>query len=242
MPISHGDDIRNSFMAGINTLADAVRITLGPRGRNVALPQKENVYGADYGDEAAGNAPVLVTNDGVTIAKSITLEDAEQNMGAELLKEAAITANENAGDGTTTAIVLAQAVLAGAFKNIAAGADPLALRRGIQAACEALVEALRASAVAVESEEDIARVATISCQDAEQGALIGEALHRVGLEGMVNVDESTLVGGTMQYAPGENDTAAPTSGWGATVPVKTDAENERLIMALREAMLCAENR
>ncbi len=202
MPIFHGDEIRNEMLEGVNTLANAVRITLGPRGRNVALPQKENVYGADYGDAAAGNAPTLVTNDGVTIAKSMSVEDAAQNMGLELLKEAAITANDNAGDGTTTAIVLAQAVLSGAFRNIAAGADPLALRRGIQAAGEAAVDALRAAAKPIKTEEDIARVASISCQDVELGALIGEALHRVGLEGMVNVDDSKRLETTLDVAEG----------------------------------------
>lgn len=202
MAITHGDDIRTGLLDGVNTLADAVKITLGPKGRNVALPQKANLYGADYGDAAAPDAGVLVTNDGVTIAKSIVLEDPQANMGAELCKESAITANDNAGDGTTTAIVLAQAILQAAFRNIAAGADPLALRRGLQEACVAIVDVLRKAATPVQSREDIARVATISCQDSELGALIGEALDTVGLEGVVNVDDSQRLETTMDIAEG----------------------------------------
>lgn len=202
MAITHGDEIRTSLLKGVNTLADAVKITLGPKGRNVALPEKANLYGADYGDTPAPDAGVLVTNDGVTIAKSITLEDAQANMGAELCKESAITANNHAGDGTTTAIVLAQAILQAAFRNIAAGADPLAIRRGLQAACSTIVNALRESATSIQSREDIARVATISCQDAKLGAMIAEALDTVGLEGVVNVDTSQRLETTLDVAEG----------------------------------------
>lgn len=190
MSVLHGDDIRSGVLQGVDKLADAVKVTLGPRGRNVAMPQKANLYGADYGDAAAPNAPVLITNDGVTIAKSITFEDPVENMGAQLCKEAAITANDNAGDGTTTAVVLAQALLNGAFRAVAAGADPLALRRGVQAAGDAVRATVEASAVPVESREDLERVAAISCQDPALGALVGEALDTVGAEGVVNVDDS----------------------------------------------------
>ena len=202
MTIAPGNEIRARMIEGVNLLADAVKVTLGPKGRNVALPQKANTYGADYSDTAAPDAPVLVTNDGVTIAKSITLPDAAQNMGAQLCKEAAIVANDKAGDGTTTAIVLTQALLHDAFRNVAAGADPLAIRRGMQAACDALVAALRAAAVPVKTREDLSRVATVSCQDEALGALVGEALDRVGREGVVNVDDSRRLETTLTIDEG----------------------------------------
>ena len=202
MAIIHGDDIRNRMMEGVNLLADTVKVTLGPKGRNVAMPQKASLYGADYSDDAAADAPVLVTNDGVTIAKSITLPDPVQNMGAQLCKEAAIVANDEAGDGTTTAILLTQALLQHAFRNVTAGADPLAIRRGIQAANEALVAALRTSAVPVETREDLTRVATVSCQDETLGALVGEALDRVGRDGVVNVDDSRRIETTLSVDEG----------------------------------------
>ena len=202
MAIAGGDEVRNEMLEGVNILADAVKITLGPRGRNVAVPQKGSTYGADYGDSSAPGAPVLVTNDGVTIAKSISLEQPLQNMGVELVKESAVAANDEAGDGTTTAIVIAQALLAGAFKNVAAGADPLALRRGIQRGASLAVDELRADAVPVTSQEDIARVAAVSCQDEDLGDLVGEAIHRVGLEGVVNVDDSQRMETTLDVAEG----------------------------------------
>ncbi|MBQ9068058.1 MAG: molecular chaperone GroEL [Eggerthellaceae bacterium] len=202
MAIAGGDEVRNEMLEGVNILADAVKITLGPRGRNVAVPQKGSTYGADYGDSSAPGAPVLVTNDGVTIAKSISLEQPLQNMGVELVKESAVAANDEAGDGTTTAIVIAQALLAGAFKNVAAGADPLALRRGIQRGASLAVDELRADAVPVTSQEDIARVAAVSCQDEDLGDLVGEAIHRVGLEGVVNVDDSQRMDTTLDVAEG----------------------------------------
>lgn len=190
MTILSGDDLREQMMEGIDAVADAVKVTLGPRGRNVALPQKANLYGADYGDTPTAGAPVLITNDGVTIAKTINLSGAAQDMGAQLLKEAAIKANDEAGDGTTTAIVLAQALLAGAFKNITSGADPLAIRRGIQKASDAGVLALKAAAIPVSTQDELSRVAAISCQDEALGVMVGEALFKVGLEGVVNVDDS----------------------------------------------------
>lgn len=190
MAIAYGDDVRSRMMEGVNLLADAVKVTLGPKGRYVAMPQKANVYGADYSDAAPSDAPVLVTNDGVTIAKSIVLPDPAQNMGAQLCKEAASVANDETGDGTTTAIVLTQALLCEAFRNVAAGADPLSIRRGIQAAAETLVTTLNAMAMPVNTREDLSRIATVSCRDEALGALVGEAMERVGLEGVINVDDS----------------------------------------------------
>ena len=190
MAIDYGGAARGVLLEGINELADAVASTLGPKGRNVAMHQKANVYGADYGERAGRGAHVLITNDGVTIAKEISFADPVKNMGAQLMKEAAVKANDEAGDGTTTAIVLAQAILSGAFRNIAAGADPLALRRGIVKAGKRAMSELAAQAVPVKTQEDIAHVATISCQDEQLGAMVGEAIYRVGLEGVVNVDDS----------------------------------------------------
>jgi len=190
MAISYGDDARSRMIGGMDLLADAVKVTLGPKGRYVAMPQKANLYGADYSDTALPDAPVLITNDGVTIAKSIVLPDSAQNMGAQLCKEAAIVANDEAGDGTTTAIVLTQALIREAFRNVTAGADPLSIRRGMQVASQELVSALRKNATLVNTRDDLTRIATVSCQDEALGALIGEAMDRVGLEGVINVDDS----------------------------------------------------
>ena len=190
MPIIKGDDARVQLLEGIDELARAVAQTLGPKGRNVAMHQKANIHGADYGDRARAGAPVLITNDGVTIAKEISFADPVKNMGAQLMKEAAVKANDVAGDGTTTAIVIAQALLKGAFANIAAGADPLALRRGIAEAGALVRRELAESAIPIETEADIAHVATISCQDERLGAMVGSALYRAGREGVVNVDDS----------------------------------------------------
>ena len=190
MAIVQGDAARATLLEGIDELADAVSATLGPKGRNVAMHQKANLYGSDYGARAQAGAHVLITNDGVTIAKEISFADPVKNMGAQLMKEAAVKANDEAGDGTTTAVVLAQALLQGAFRNIAAGADPLALRRGMTRAGALAAERLAASAVPVTTQDEISHVATISCQDERLGAMVGEALYRVGLEGVVNVDDS----------------------------------------------------
>ena len=190
MAIIQGDAARAALLTGINELADAVSATLGPKGRNIAMHQKASLYGADYGETARPDAHVLITNDGVTIAKEIVFSDPVKNMGAQLMKEAAVKANDEAGDGTTTAIVLAQTILDGAFRNIAAGADPLAIRRGIKKAGELATKTLVDAAAPVTTQEAIAHVATISCQDPELGAMVGEAIYRVGLEGVVNVDDS----------------------------------------------------
>ena len=202
MAIIHGESAREALLEGINELAETVGSTLGPKGRNIAMHQKANLHGADYGDRAMAGAHVLITNDGVTIAKEISFADPVKNMGAQLMKEAAVKANDEAGDGTTTAIVLAQALLQGAFRNIAAGADPLALRRGIKAAGGLAVQRLVKSAVSVTTQEEISDVAAISCQDERLGAMVGEAIYRVGLEGVVNVDDSQRVETTLQVDEG----------------------------------------
>lgn len=145
--ICHGDEARSTLMDGVNALADAVKVTLGPAGRYVALPEKANLRDADYSDPAAPDAPVLVTNDGVTVARSIVLPDPGREMGVRLVREAATKANEEAGDGTTTTIVLVQALLKQAERNTAAGADPIALQRGVERAGAWVAEALRQAAV-----------------------------------------------------------------------------------------------
>ena len=202
MSIIQGDAARRTLLEGVDELANAVGATLGPKGRNVAMHQKANLYGADYGERAQAGAHVLITNDGVTIAKEISFADPVKNMGAQLMKEAAVKANDEAGDGTTTAIVIAQALLQGAFRNIAAGADPLALRRGMARAGSLAVERLVGSAVPVRTQDEIAHVATISCQDEQLGAMVGEAIYRVGLEGVVNVDDSRRMETTLTVDEG----------------------------------------
>ena len=188
MDIRYNEAVRRGMLAGIDKLADTVKVTLGPRGRNVAMHQKADRQGADYSDRAAAGSPILVTNDGVTIARSIVLADPVENMGAQLIKEVALKTNDGAGDGTTTAIVLAQSLLHEAFRNAAAGADLMALRRGIQSGTAAASAALADMARPVSTREDMARVAAISCADETLGDMIGEALDRVGPEGVVTVE------------------------------------------------------
>jgi len=190
MEIRFNRAARSALMSGIDKLADTVKGTLGPRGRNVAIYQKQNVRGADFSDRRSAGAHVLITNDGVTVAKSIVLPDPQENMGAQLLKEVAIKTNEGAGDGTTTAAVLCQAMLKEAFKNLEAGAEPMALRRGMRRAGDCVLDALRAAAQPISTEAEIARVAAISSQEELLGELIGKALYTVGAEGVISVDES----------------------------------------------------
>ncbi|HOB36292.1 MAG TPA: chaperonin GroEL [Candidatus Avimonas sp.] len=174
--ILYGEDARKALQTGINKLADTVRITLGPRGRNVVLDKK---FGAP-----------VITNDGVTIAKEIELEDEFENMGAQLVKEVSTKTNDVAGDGTTTATLLAQALVREGMKNVAAGADPMSLKRGIEAAVEATVESVVANSKKISGTEDIARVATISADDATIGRLIAEAMEKVSADGVITVEES----------------------------------------------------
>lgn len=202
MELMHGEALRQKMMVGINKMADAVKVTLGPLGRNVAVHQKANLRGADYGDAPAAGAHVLITNDGVTIAKSIVLADAAEDLGARLLREAAVKTNELAGDGTTTAIVLAQSLLQGAFRNLSAGAESLALRRGLQKASAYAVQQLAASAEPITTEKEIARVAAISCEDDELGDMIGRAIYRVGREGVIHIDDSKKTETTLNILEG----------------------------------------
>ena len=173
--IKYNADARNAIVAGIDKLADTVKITLGPKGRNVVLDKE---FGAP-----------LVTNDGVTIAKDIELEDAFENMGAQLVREVATKTNDAAGDGTPTATVLAQAIIHEGLKNIAAGANPMVLRKGIAKAVDAAVDTIKANSKKVSGSEDIARVATISSADEKVGKLIAEAMEKVTTDGVITIEE-----------------------------------------------------
>ena len=174
--IVYGEEARKKLQAGIDQLADTVKVTIGPKGRNVVLGKK---YGAP-----------LVTNDGVTIAKEIELEDPFENMGAQMIREVATRTNDVAGDGTTTATLLAQAITREGLKNLSAGANPMVMRKGIEKAVQVAVEAIREHSVTVNGTEDIARVGTVSSGDESIGALIAEAMEKVGTEGVITIEES----------------------------------------------------
>ena len=173
--LKYGEDARKALESGLNQLADTVKITLGPKGRNVVLEKK---FGAP-----------LITNDGVTIAKEIELEDPFENMGAQLVKEVATKTNDVAGDGTTTATLLAQAMVHEGLRNVAAGANPMGIRRGIEAAVSEAVEGLKAHSKKVETKQEIAQVASISASDKRIGELIADAMEKVGNDGVITVEE-----------------------------------------------------
>ena len=174
--IKFGEEARKSLLEGVNKLADTVKVTLGPKGRNVVL------------DKSFG-AP-LITNDGVTIAKEIELEDKYENMGARIVKEVSEKTNDVAGDGTTTATVLAQSMIKEGVKNVAAGADPMAMKRGIDKAVTVAVDELKQISSDVNGKEDIARVASISANNKEVGDLIAEAMEKVSKDGVITIEES----------------------------------------------------
>ena len=182
------EEARRSLKRGIDVLSAAVATTLGPKGRNVALDKK---FGAP-----------TITHDGVTVAKEIELEDAYENMGAQLLKEAATKTNDIAGDGTTTATVLAHTIITEGLKNVAAGANPMLIKRGIEAATEAIVEAIRDASIEITTKEEIAGVAAISAQDQEIGNLIAEVMDRVGKDGVITVEESKGLAFETEYVEG----------------------------------------
>ena len=186
--IKFNEDARRSLERGVDKLADAVKVTLGPRGRNVVIDKK---FGAP-----------TITNDGVTIAREIDLDDPYENLGAQLAKSVATKTNDVAGDGTTTATVLAQALVHEGMRNVAAGANPMALGRGMRAAVDAVHAALDEAAIPVEERSAIAGVATISAQDAEVGELIGEAFERVGKDGVITVEESNTMSTELDVTEG----------------------------------------
>jgi chaperonin GroEL len=186
--IKFGEEARRALESGVNQLADTVKITLGPKGRNVVLDKK---FGAP-----------LITNDGVTIAKEVELEDRFENMGAQLVKEVATKTNDVAGDGTTTATLLAQAIIREGLKNVAAGANPMILKKGISKAVEAAVEGIIQNSQKIKGKEDIARVASISANDDGIGSLIADAMEKVTNDGVITVEESKTMGTNLEVVEG----------------------------------------
>ncbi|MDG1391766.1 MAG: chaperonin GroEL, partial [Ilumatobacter sp.] len=182
------DEARRALEAGVNNLADAVKVTIGPKGRNVVLDKK---FGAP-----------TITNDGVSIAKEIELDDVFENMGAQLVKEVATKTDDIAGDGTTTATVLAQAMISAGMKNVAAGANPMSIKKGIEAAVAAAVTSIGDQSKDVDDKSDIASVATISAADASIGQVIADAIDKVGKDGVVTVEESNTFGTELDFTEG----------------------------------------
>jgi chaperonin GroEL len=186
--LKFNEDARRSLERGVNILCDAVKVTLGPKGRYVVLDKK---FGAP-----------TITNDGVTIAREIEVEDVFENQGAQLVREVATATNDVAGDGTTTATVLAQAIVREGMKNVAAGANPMALKRGIESAVDAVVENLKTQSKDVSGREDIARIATVSAREREIGDVIADAIEKVGKDGVVNVEEGQTLGLELEFTEG----------------------------------------
>ena len=186
--LKFGEEARRSLQRGVDILADAVKVTLGPKGRYVVLDKK---FGAP-----------TITNDGVTIAREIDVEDVFENQGAQLVREVATATNDVAGDGTTTATVLAQAIVREGLKNVSAGANPMGLKRGIESAVEAVVENLKSQSVEISGKEDIARVATVSSRSTEIGDVLSEAIEKVGKDGVVNVEEGQTFGLELEFTEG----------------------------------------
>src|SRR5689334_4503071 len=186
--LKFNEDARRALERGVNILADAVKVTLGPKGRYVVLDKK---FGAP-----------TITNDGVTIAREIEVEDVFENQGAQLVREVATATNDVAGDGTTTATVLAQAIVREGLKNVAAGANPMGLKRGIEKAVDAVVENLKSQSKSVSGKEDIARVATVSSREREIGDVIADSIEKVGKDGVVNVEEGQTLGLELEFTEG----------------------------------------
>jgi chaperonin GroEL len=186
--LKFNEDARRSLQRGVDVLADAVKVTLGPKGRYVVLDKK---FGAP-----------TITNDGVTIAREIELEDVFENQGAQLVREVATATNDVAGDGTTTATVLAQAIVREGLKNVSAGANPMALKKGIEMAVEGVVENLKTQSKDVSGREDIARIATVSSREREIGDVIADAIEKVGKDGVVNVEEGQTLGLELEFTEG----------------------------------------
>ena len=207
--LKFGEEARRSMQVGVDKLADTVKVTLGPKGRNVVLDKK---FGAP-----------LITNDGVSIAREIELEDPYENMGAQLVKEVATKTNDVAGDGTTTATLLAQAIIREGLKNVTAGANPILIRNGIKVAVEKAVEEIKNNSKQVEGKEDIARVAAISAADEEVGQLIADAMERVGNEGVITIEESKSMGTELDVVEGMQFDRGYVSPYMATDTEKMEA-------------------
>ncbi len=216
----YGEEARKALERGVNALADTVKLTLGPKGRNVVLERK---YGSP-----------LITNDGVTIAKEIELKDPFENMGAQLIKEVSVKTNDVAGDGTTTAAVLAQAIIREGLKNVAAGANPMLLRRGITVATEAAASALKAISKPVKNKGEIASVASISASDENIGKLISEAMEKVGKDGVITVDEGKSMHTELSVVEGMQFDRGYASAYMATNPDKMEAVVENPVILITD--------
>jgi chaperonin GroEL len=217
------DEARRALEAGVNKLADAVRVTIGPKGRNVVLDKK---FGAP-----------TITNDGVSIAKEIELEDPFENMGAQLVKEVATKTDDIAGDGTTTATVLAQAMVSIGMKNVAAGANPMAVKKGIEKAVAAAVESIQKQAKDVDDKSDIASVATISAADASIGEVIADAIDKVGKDGVVTVEESNTFGTELDFTEGMQFDKGYLSPYFVTDPERQEVVLEDAYVLLNSAKI-----
>ena len=210
--IKFNEEARKGMEAGINKLSNTVKVTLGPKGRNVVLDKK---FGSP-----------LITNDGVTIAREIELEDPYENMGAQLVKEVATKTNDVAGDGTTTATLLAQAIIREGLKNVAAGANPMIIQKGIKKAVDKAVEGIKEFSKTVETKESIAQVASISAADEEVGKLISDAMEKVGKDGVITVEESRSMGTTLEVVEGMQFDRGYVSPYMVTNTEKMEAELE----------------
>jgi chaperonin GroEL len=223
-------DARKALEAGVDAVANAVKVTLGPRGRYVVLDKK---FGAP-----------TITNDGVTIAREIEVEDVFQNQGAQLVREVATATNDVAGDGTTTATVLAQAIVRQGLKNVAAGANPLGLKRGIEVAVDQVVENIKSQAKEISGKDQIARVATISAGDEEIGDVIADAIEKVGKDGVVNVEEGQTFGMDLEFTEGmatSRPTWSPTrTAWRPSSRIPTSSSRTR--RSARSATCCRSSR
>ncbi|MBU6201235.1 MAG: chaperonin GroEL [Acidobacteria bacterium] len=217
------EEARRALEAGVNKLADAVKVTLGPKGRNVVLDKK---FGAP-----------TITNDGVSIAKEVELDDPFENMGAQLVKEVATKTNDVAGDGTTTATVLAQAMVQHGMRNVAAGANPMGLKRGIEKAVAAAVEAIKSQAKDVDDKGDIASVATISAADASIGKVIADAIDKVGKDGVVTVEESNTFGTELEFTEGMQFDKGYLSPYFVTDPDRQEAVLDDAYILLHSAKI-----
>ena len=216
--INYGEEARRKLQSGVDQLANTVKITLGPKGRNVVIAKQ---YGSP-----------LITNDGVSIAKEIELEDAYENMGAQIVKEVASKTNDVAGDGTTTATLLAQIIIKEGFKNVAAGANPMVLKRGIQGAVDTAVEELKKLSKSVQSKDEIKQVASVSAGDAEIGGLIADAMEKVGNNGVITVEESKSMGTTLEVVEGMQFDRGFLSPYMVTDPEKMECvlENPNILI------------
>ncbi|MDH7485619.1 MAG: chaperonin GroEL [Anaerolineae bacterium] len=223
--IVFSEEARRNLKIGVDMLAEAVKTTLGPKGRNVALDKK---WGAP-----------TVTHDGVTVAKEIELEEPYQNMGAQLLKEAATKTNDVAGDGTTTATVLAQIIVNEGLKNVAAGANPMLLKRGIERGTQAIVEAIKAQATELKDKDDVAHVAAISANDREIGELIAEVMDKVGKDGVITVEESKGLAFETEYVEGMQFDRGYISPYFITNPEAMQAELEEPFILIHDKKISA---